>query len=157
MTDHAVLSRQRRIDAAEIAFDRLTVTHHANGDEQRVRDADGAPTYVGSFTKCLPHDEHGFLLSPTDFSEWVQTIDSGDPRDVQAVRIGPGPFRPNGDLAYDGAGTLELDWSATYAAPEKAPAVRAWESRGAGLTLDLQGRTQRRSRCRRARRWTARS
>ena len=77
-----------------------TPTHRTNGDEQRQRLEDGRPSYAGNFTKCLPHDDDGFLRDPHDYEAWVRSIDSADPRDLRALRIGPGPFQANGDLRY---------------------------------------------------------
>lgn len=103
---------RRRHVAADVAGARPAVVHHPNGDEQRVRDAAGHPTYAASFTKCLPHDGHGFLRDPEDYTEWVRSIGSGDPRDFRALRVGPGSFTPDGDFVYTPTGP-QLDWSAT--------------------------------------------
>ena len=130
-------SRDRRIAAAEVAASRPVANHFSNGDEQRLRDADGGPTYAGNFSKCLPHDANGFLIEPTDYSEWVRAIGTGDPLDFRNLRIGPGPFTPNGDVEYDADGPM-FEWAQPYAADTK-PKVRAWESQGAGLTFDLEG------------------
>ena len=137
MSARQIESRERRQAAAEVAAARPPVVHRSNGDEQRLRGADGRPTYAASFTKCLPHDEHGFLQDPHDYSEWVRSIGSGDPRDFRAIRLGPGPFEPDGGFTYAG-GAPQHDWAATYPAGHE-PAVRAWESQGAGLTFDLEG------------------
>ena len=128
-------ARERRIAAAEHAASRPLPDHVSNGDEQRLRDSSGRPTYAAVFTKCLPHGPDGFLLDPTDFSEWVRSIGTGDACDIRRIRIGPGPFEPGGDLVRDADGPV-LDWAATYDEP---PGVRAWESQGAGLTFDLEG------------------
>ena len=141
-----------RTAAAGLAATRPHPTHYSNGDEGRFRFEDitadtdprhgNAPTYIGNFTKCLPHDADGFLIDPADYSSWVRAIDSGDPRDFYRLRIGPGPFAADGDFQY----TNPLDpnsqpihgWAHTYSAGEE-PGVRAWESQGAGSTYDLEG------------------
>ena len=141
-----------RTAAAELAAARPHPTHYSNGDEGRFRFENvpdvtdprhgNAPTYIGNFTKCLPHDADGFLIDPADYSSWVRAIDSGDPRDIRRLRIGPGPFGADGDFQY----TNPLDpnsqpvhsWAHTYPAGEE-PGVRAWESQGAGSTYDLEG------------------
>ncbi|MBA3613576.1 MAG: vanadium-dependent haloperoxidase [Nitrospirales bacterium] len=146
-----------RQTAAELAAARPHPAHRSNGDEQRFRfefvpkpgdpqvndpRSGSPPSYIGNFTKCLPHDEHGFLLDPADYDAWVRAIDSGDERDFRSLRIGPGPFQANGDFQYiDPANPLsspELDWKHNYD-PGKEPALRAWESQGAGLTFELEG------------------
>lgn len=138
MSERQIQARRIREAAAEVAFLRPTPQHRANGDEHRLHDGQGRLTYAGNFTKCMPHDEHGFLRQPTDYSEWVRSVDSGDPRDFLRLRIGPGPFQPDGDFVYAPDGKPQLDWAATYPAG-KAPAVRAWESQGAGHTFELEG------------------
>jgi len=138
MSERQRQARRIREAAAEVAFLRPTPQHRANGDEQRLHDGQGRLTYAGNFTKCLPHDEFGFLLDPSDYTEWVRSVDSGDPRDFLRLRLGPGPFQPNGDFVYGVDGKPQLDWAATYQTG-KAPGVRAWESQGAGSTFDLEG------------------
>jgi len=141
-----------RTDAAEFAAARPHPTHYSNGDERRFRFEDipdvtdprhgNTPTYIGNFTKCLPHDADGFLIDPVDYDNWVRAIDSGDPSDFRRLRIGPGPFAADGDFQY----TDPLDpnsppihvWTHNYPAGQE-PGVRAWESQGAGSTYDLEG------------------
>lgn len=139
-----------RTSAAELAAARPHPTQRSNGDESRFRFEDIAvdhdprrgnpPTYVGNFTKCLPHDTDGFLVDPADYDAWVRAIDSGDPRDFRSLRIGPGPFQANGDLQYSNPADPNSppvhNWAHTYVEP---PSVRAWESQGAGRTYDLEG------------------
>lgn len=138
MSERQIQARRIREAAAELAFLRPTPQHRANGDEQRLHDGKGKLTYVGNFTKCLPHDDCGFLREPADYSEWVRSIDSGDPRDFPRLRLGPGPFQPTGDFEYGPDGKPLLVWADTY--PEgQRPTVRAWESQGAGNTFDLEG------------------
>jgi hypothetical protein len=139
MSARQIESRERRQAAAEVAAARPPVVHRSNGDEQRLRGADGRPTYAASFTKCLPHDEHGFLQAPSDYTEWVRSIGSGDPRDFRRIRLGPGPLQPNGDFEYTPAGVPKFTWAASYPPAVGEPGVRAWESQGAGLTFELEG------------------
>lgn len=144
MNDRRQQSRTIRVAAAELAAARSHPTHRSNGDELRYHDESGRPSLVGNFTKCLPHDANGFIANPDDYVNWVRASDSGDERDIRAVRLGPGPFQPNGDFQYqdptdpkfDEDCPLRLNWSATYT---ERPCVRAWESQGAGLTFDLEG------------------
>lgn len=139
-----------RLAAAALAAARPHPEQISNGDEDRYRfeniaDAadprnGNAPTYVGNFTKCLPHDADGFLIDPGDYDAWVRAIDSGDPRDFVSLRLGPGPFQANGDHQYVDPTNPNsppiYNWAAVYPDP---PGVRAWESQGAGLTFDLEG------------------
>ncbi len=138
--------------AAELAAARVHPAHYSNGDESRFRfenisgdndpRANNAPTYVGNFTKCLPHDKDGFLTNPSDYDAWVRAIDSGEQSEIAGLRIGPGPFQPNGEFEYANPANPNspplLNWSHTYTDPP-APGLRAWESQGAGLTFDLEG------------------
>jgi hypothetical protein len=136
--------------AAEFAASRLHPRHYSNGDESRFRFEDfsgdceprrnNPPNYIGNFTKCLPHDSDGFLLDPADYDAWVHAIDSGDQRDFRGLRIGPGPFLPDGGFEYedplDPHSCPNFDWAHSY---DEDPGIRAWESQGAGLTVDLEG------------------
>jgi hypothetical protein len=140
-----------RIGAAQLAAARPHPTHRSNGDESRFRFEDipsatdprrgNARTYIGNFTKCLPHDTDGFLLDPADYDAWVRAIDSGDPREFRTLRLGPGPFSANGNFQYvdplDPNSRPLHNWAHGYGGNE--PPVRAWESQGAGLTYDLEG------------------
>jgi len=152
MKSRRQIALETRIDAAEVAAARPHPTHHSNGDERRFRFEDisidndprrgNTPTYIGNFTKCLPHDADGFLIDPADYDNWVRAIDSGDPRDFRGLRIGPGPFSPDGDFVYvdpnDPNSVPTHAWAHAYL-PEDEPGIRAWESQGAGLTYDLEG------------------
>ena len=129
-----------RQEAAALAAARVHPIHRSNGDEGRHRFQNNKPSYVGNFTKGLPHDTEGFLLDPNDYQAWVRAIDSGDPRDFKTLRLGPGPFQANGDFQYVDPTVPDSPpihtWAHTYM---EAPKVRAWESQGAGLTYDLEG------------------
>ena len=121
--------RQR---AAELAESRPHPRHDANGDEQKFRASPkngGAPTYLASFTKGMPHNEKtGLVLDPADFQQFVKGIDSGDPRDFRDTRLGP--------IGYTEDENGGTGWSSTKA---QGARVRAWESQGAGNTFDLEG------------------
>ncbi len=127
-------ARQVRISAAELAHNREHPRHIANGDEQKFRTNDGKkPSYLASFTKGMPHsDTTGLVSDPNDFQQFVQGIDSGDPRDFADTRLGRG----EGTLEHP-PGTLKAPkWRSGKA---KGVQVRAWESQGAGNTYDLEG------------------
>ncbi|MGH4011123.1 MAG: hypothetical protein ACRDTH_23685 [Pseudonocardiaceae bacterium] len=125
-------SYEVRRSAAELAAARGHQRHVSNGDEQRHRCVGGQPSYIASFTKCLPHDDEGFVDDPLDYADWVRSIDSGDERDIAALRIGP-PGQDPAAPTWGGPYAQDL-----VAAGKKVP-VRGWESQGAGLTFDLEG------------------
>jgi hypothetical protein len=140
MKDRRQQSLDIRQTAAELAGARPHPVQRSNGEEHRHRFEDGRPSYAGNFTKCLPHDSDGFLINPNDYCAWVLAIDSGDPHDFHTLRMGPGPFQANGDFQYvnplDPNSLPVLNWAHMYT---EEPAVRAWESQGAGHTFDLEG------------------
>jgi hypothetical protein len=139
VTARAIDALDVRHRAADLAHRRSAAEHHANGDEQRLRDpATNQPTFAGSFTKCLHHDEHGFVDRPSDYTELVRAIDSAAEVDMARLRIGPGPHEPNGDTVVDVDGNPVHDWSGAHPVGDE-PSVRGWESPGAGSTFDLQG------------------
>ncbi len=123
-------SLEIRRSAAELAAARVHPRHVSNGDEQRYRHNDGKlPSYIASFTKCLPHDDDGFVDNPLDYANWVRSIDSGDERDIAAIPIGP-----------PGSSSPPHAWIGPYVKGlGKEVPVRGWESQGAGLTFDLEG------------------
>ncbi len=150
MNDRKSESLQIRTSAAELAAARPHPDHKSNGDEYRFRFEDiadmsdprkgNSPSYIGSFTKSLPHDEDGFLINPSDYDAWVRAIDSGDPADFSELRMGPGPFQANGDFQYTDPTNPNSSPIHNWAsADNNGVSVRAWESMGAGLTFDLQG------------------
>lgn len=140
-----------RVNAAALARERPPVTHRHNGDESRYRrSADGKPSYVANFTKCMPHDPAtGLLVNPRDYEDWVRACDSGRESDFAGLHAGP-PLAGSVNLA---AGTYTLQAAANPAQPHTPPAiawagahagalqaaVRGWETQGAGLTYDLEG------------------
>lgn len=142
MTSRRQQALEIRRSAAELAAFRPHPVHRNNGEEHRHRFEDGRPSYIANFTKCLPHDNDGFLIDPADYDAWVRAIDSGDERDFRVLRLGPGPFQANGDFQYVDPGNPtsppNLQWRHNYGA-EQPPELRAWESQGAGLTFDLEG------------------
>ncbi len=157
MKSRPASSRDIRVAAAELAYQRPHPTHLSNGDERRWRRRDcvkiksecpetadtksddpkcegkdktckwvDAPSFVGNFTKGMPHDQDGFLDASADYMAWVRAVDSGDERDIAAVPLGPVPAQPK--------------WKHSYGSADKCPkGVRGWESQGAGLTYDLEG------------------
>ncbi|KFA91412.1 vanadium-dependent haloperoxidase [Archangium violaceum] len=134
-------ARRLRMEAAELAFNRVHPIHANNGDEFLYRDSKtNGITYAGSFTKGLPHDAQGFLVTEPGqldpFNLFVQGIQSGDPKDFIRTPLGPPGFnpsvRPDSWKSRSAKSTLGKDDNA-------GADVRGWESAGAGHTFDLEG------------------
>ncbi len=116
--------------AAELAYARPYAKHTSNGEEYRYRHGgvgQGKPTFLATFTKGLPHDEHGFLFDSDHYELFVLGIQSGDVRDFERTPLGP----------PDTIGASP-QWHSKLATAANAK-VRGWESSGAGHTFDLQG------------------
>ncbi|MEM9087730.1 MAG: vanadium-dependent haloperoxidase [Cyanobacteria bacterium P01_F01_bin.53] len=148
-----------RIAAAKLAYDRPHPKHIANGEELKYRfgndneppERQGQASHLANYTKGLPHEHSdGLVCVPADYQQFIQGIDSGDPRDFQDTPLGPKELQNVGNKNdCDGA-----HWKSLYTqtidkdkrVKEKASnqkvqgvAVRAWESAGAGLVFDLEG------------------
>lgn len=114
---------QVRVEAAKIAHDRDHADHKPNGDENRYHDNNGNRSYIGSFTKGLPHNpKTGLIDNPNDYAKFVKAINTGKDSDIKDVPLG----QPNG-------------WNNYKSAMAKNASVRAWESMAAGLAYDLEG------------------
>ncbi|MEM9274060.1 MAG: vanadium-dependent haloperoxidase [Cyanobacteria bacterium P01_F01_bin.143] len=142
MNTRSGLSRNIRVNAAELAAQRNQSVQIANGEEFEYRKSDGTPSHIANFTKGLPHDDNGLLRDPLDYNMFVRAIDSGDPRDFSDLRLGPGVFDVNGDYEnYENSpsGLRPIhDWRSLNNRDNRVQ-VRAWESQGAGNTFDLEG------------------
>lgn len=170
---------KRRITAAQMAHDRPHPEHQANDDEQRFRHSEetaqahckqrlgmidpekqmnelknieGRPAYLMSFTKGMPHDyTTGLLSNPDNYPHFVHAIDSGGPRDFRDVPLSHEdnlgevrPMKPTADWwKSKKAKAVPTPDSAKYqceSKPNNSPAnPRAWESQSAGLAFDLEG------------------
>ncbi len=87
-------ARTIRTDCAQIAFDRGTVTHVANGDEGLYA------SRIGSFSKGLPHDAIG-EVDPGAYQTFKQALDSRDFSLLDTIAIGPRKLEnPQGGLVY---------------------------------------------------------
>ena len=116
-----------RRDAAKLASLRKHPQHVNNEEENRY--SSDRLTYLGNFTKGLPHDSStGIITDPADYQKFVRGIDSGDVRDFADTPLGP-----------PGMDRVEFPQWQSQIAKEAKATVRAWESQGAGLTFDLQG------------------
>lgn len=120
-----------RLEAAQLARDRDHPPHVPNGDENRFKNK-GNSTYIGSFTKGLPHNRRtGILTDPDHFNRFVRGIDSANPADIRSIPLGP-QGGPNNQRFQSGIASANDEF--------RAPAdVRAWESMTAGLVYDLEG------------------
>ncbi len=102
-----------RLQAAEMAKDRVHPEHLANGDEQRWSSAN----YAMSFTKGLPHrSRHGLIADPQDYEAFRRAIDEGF---IDA-------FSTSVPVAVGGPGMQPF-------------ARRQWEAPTAGVSYDLEG------------------
>lgn len=153
-------SLEVRVQAAELAANRPIPQHLNNGDELRYRrwlpsKSKQKPTYIGNFTKGLPHhNETGLVQNPADYQQFIKAINSADPADFRLTPLGPASAPVIHDclskqLAQCGVADESL-WLSTVAKDKRALNLdresedfiakpRAWESQSAGLLLDLQG------------------
>ena len=156
MQSRAAQSQAIRIAAADLAKERGSITHQANGEELEYRQSDGTPSYIASFTKGLPHHtETGLLINPVDFRLFVKGINSGDPQDFLATPLGPAVsnIKPAHDaltttVIPPGSSPNPSNWLSQVAQTKsfdldpkdpEAVGLRGWESAAAGLTFDLEG------------------
>lgn len=125
-------SFRRRVEAALLAKNRVHESHTSNGDEFRFRDpVTNNPTFIGNFTKGLPHNDDGTLINPSSYTELIKAIDSADPEVFRRIPLGRAKkeYCPR--------------WRSVIARglPPQLEEVkaRAWESAGAGQAFDLEG------------------
>lgn len=128
-------TKEIRITAAEMAFERVHPVHHANGDEQRYTSS----KYPMNFTKGLDHDFNtGLIKDPLAFESFRKAIDEGfidafttsvifspekeraweaptagvvyelEGPDPQAVTMPPAPALGSTELVYEMAEVYEL-------------------------------------------------
>lgn len=122
----------KRVEAADLARDRLHEEHKNNGDETRYSDPKtGKNTYIASFTKGLPHHPvTGLLNDDAAFPKFVKGVDTGDFDDIKAIPLGPQGV--SAELRYT-AGISQ------QSGPNDVADSRAWESMAAGNAFDLEG------------------
>ncbi len=155
------LARATRNNATDVAASRPHPKHYSNGEECRYRRGGNTKecSYIANFTKGLPHDpETGLLLNPPDYRQFVLGIQSGDTADFAATPLGPASKPATDGCLSKPKITCEAppasDCWESYAAQDtqvlkhahhkpggkpQPAGVRAWESQGAGLLLDLEG------------------
>lgn len=125
-----------RVRAARLARDRQHETFEPNGEEERyVRPNDTSfRTYLGSYTKGLPHNRRtGLVTAPKHFERFVDAINSGNPTDFIKVPLGPRP-----GLEFNSEEEC-MDANLFNSGIAGRTCLRAWESMGAGLVFDLEG------------------
>ncbi len=101
------------------------IEHQNNGDEAKFQNK----SFVGSFTKGLPHDETGRVKDPEQFKRFRVATHTGDFFSDPQLQLGKEPEK-NGKIAW-----RAVDVSAKNA--EKP--IRGWESPSAGLTFEMHG------------------
>lgn len=155
------LARTTRNNATDLAASRPHTRHFSNGEECRYRRGGNNKecSYIANFTKGLPHDtKTGLLLNPPDYRQFVKGIQSGDTDDFADTPLGPAQ-KPGTDgclskpkitcetppasdcwESYAAQNTKVLKHSQHKTKDKPQPAgLRAWESQGAGLLLELEG------------------
>jgi len=134
-TTRQVAARRVREAAAEAAFLRPHPPHAANGDEIRYRNAANQLSYIGNFSKGLPHTNLG-EVDPAAYRALLRALTSGDPREFEAIPLDPAIMHhtlftsPQAGLAFD----LEGADGAALAIP---PAPRLDSAREAGEMAEL--------------------
>jgi len=130
------LSRELRIEAAQIAYDRGYLHHESNSDELKFQHPHGMKSFLMNFTKGLCHDpDTGLVKVPEHYLALAEAIESGDPWAFENIPLGPN--------CIDVGNSLQPDWLSTKAQTSGENGgrvtVRAWESASAGLAFDIQG------------------
>ena len=121
-------SFETRVAAAELAKARGSTPGFSNGEELSLRDADGKPSLIASFTKGLAHADDTSIIDPADFITFVRASNSGSEVEIAMQPLGPEMTTPDGKPIWRSplANKLELE-------------VRGWENQSAGLSFDLEG------------------
>jgi hypothetical protein len=112
-----------REEAARLAHLRLHPQPISNSDESRYR-IGGELSYIGNFTKGLPHDPLGHVIPPT-YRTLLRAVASGNPADFEKIPLGGNRkfVNPQAGLAFD----LEGPDPGSLAIPP-APAIASAEA-----------------------------
>ena len=101
------------------------IEHQNNCDEAKFQDK----SFVGSFTKGLPHDETGRVKDPEQFKRFRVATHTGDFFSDPQLQLGKEP-ETNG----------KIDWRAVDVNEKNQDKpIRGWESPSAGLTFEMHG------------------
>ncbi|HAC64753.1 MAG TPA: hypothetical protein DCF68_14765, partial [Cyanothece sp. UBA12306] len=100
-------------------------THIDNGDEDKFKNQ----SFVGSFTKGLPHNDTGLIADSEQFKKFRIATHKGDFFIDSQLQLGK-ILEPSGDL----------NWRAVYLSSKNPDnPIRGWESPSAGLTFEMHG------------------
>ena len=113
--------RHLRVETLRSKATKLTnfpQSHQDNGDEKDFQNL----SFVGSFTKGLPHDDTGKILDPEQFKRFRVAIHTGDFFNKQKPDLG----------------RADCKWRA-ITIPEGNTNIRGWESPSSGLTFEIHG------------------
>ncbi|WP_299493053.1 vanadium-dependent haloperoxidase [Acaryochloris sp. IP29b_bin.137] len=108
--------RIRFLRAKSTQLTNCPVEHENNGDEVKFQQQ----SFVGSFTKGLPHDETGLIQEAEQFKRFRVATHTGDFFSDAQLQVGKTPGR---------------DWRAVNA----DISIRGWESPASGLTFEMHG------------------
>ncbi|HET7234746.1 MAG TPA: vanadium-dependent haloperoxidase [Longimicrobium sp.] len=89
-------ARNKRIQAADIAYNRAHPCHQNNCEEVDY-------PYVGNFSKGLQHDSLGDVI-PASYQSLLYALQTRNPADFEAIQLGPGGKKltnPQAGLAFD--------------------------------------------------------
>ncbi|MEZ6197085.1 MAG: vanadium-dependent haloperoxidase [Planctomycetota bacterium] len=93
-TARALASQSVRNQAAQLAFERGTVTHVNNGDEALY------PNFIGNFSKGLPHNALG-EVDQASYQTFIQALDTRDFALLDTLTIGPRKLEnPQGGIVF---------------------------------------------------------
>jgi hypothetical protein len=70
-----------------VAFSRPLPHHPTNGDEESLMSPDGKPSYIGNYTKGLPHNQFG-EVDPAAYKLLLEALESGDPQLFERIPLG---------------------------------------------------------------------
>ncbi|MDJ0900610.1 MAG: vanadium-dependent haloperoxidase [Xenococcus sp. MO_188.B8] len=120
--------RKLRVQILRLRATLLTdceIEHQNNGDEAKFQNK----SFVGSFTKGLPHDETGRVKDPEQFKRFRVATHRGDFSSDPQLQLGKEPEK-NG----------KIDWRAVDVSAKNAEKpILGWESPSAGLTFEMHG------------------
>jgi hypothetical protein len=126
-------ARKVREEAAEIAFLRPHPDHPNNGEESSYRNSSNELSYIGNYSKGLPHNNIG-EVTPSAYRAMVRVLTSGEPDEFERIPLGTiGGFKlinPQAGLAFDLEGP---DCHALFIPP--APRIDGLEAAGEMVEL----------------------
>jgi hypothetical protein len=105
LTGRAKDALRYREEAAALAASREYPVHLSNGEEAEYQNPAGQLSYIANYSKALPHNNLG-EVDPAAYRALLRALDSGDPRDFEAIPLGlPSTgvnlTNPQAGLAFD--------------------------------------------------------